>query len=284
MFYKRKDARLIDREIPVFNRMIPYMMRSRNESIITLKEPLIMTNTLKFISEHRDDQGKKLYNYFEILLAALMRTLAEYPHMNRFIMDGHYYQRNDLSCAFVIKTKLSVEDPERNVIIKCQPEDSLQVISERIKKAVNDAKTLDQDDQEKAMRTLFRFPTWIVKAVTASMMKMDKWGILPLSVTDLDALHTSFFMANLGSIGVNDAPAHHLFEWGTCSLFITSGRIRKEQIINRTGKSSIEDVLNVCFSIDERISEGFYYSRVIKMFKKMVENPKLLEIPFKGSK
>ena len=277
MFYRRKDAKLIDKEIPVFNRMIPYMMRGRNESMITLKEPLIMTETLKFISERRDENGKKLYNYFEILIAAVMKTFSTYPHMNRFIMGGHYYQRNELSCAFVIKTKLSVEEPERNVIVRCQPEDTLPVISRRIKEAVEEGKTLDQDEQEKAMKVLFSFPSWIVNLVTGAMIKLDKWGLLPLSVTDLDALHTSLFMANLGSIGLNDAPAHHLFEWGTCSLFITSGRIRKEQVIDRMGNNSIEDVLKVCFSIDERISEGFYYSRVIKMFRKLVENPELLE-------
>lgn len=276
MFYKRKDAKLIDKEIPIFNRMIPYMMRSRNESIITLKEPLVMTKALNFINEKRDENGKRILNYFDILVAAVVKTLDKYPRMNRFIMGGHYYQRNDTSIAFVIKTKFSIDDPERNVIIKCSPEDNLLVISNKIKTAVNESKTTLEDDGEKAMKILFSMPSFIVNLVTKFMIKLDKWGMLPLSVTDIDALHTSVFMANLGSIGINDAPAHHLFEWGTCSLFITSGRMKKEQVVSKRGEVSIEDVINVCFSIDERIAEGYYYSLVIKQFKKYVENPELL--------
>lgn len=278
MFYRRKDGKLIDKDIAIYNRMIPYLMRGRNESIITLQETLIMDKTLNFIRENRDEKGRKLYNYFEILIAAVMKTFEEYPHMNRFIMGKHYYQRNELSCAFVIKTKFSVEDPERNVIIKVKPGDTLGIISGKIKKAVDFGKNTGEDDQDKAMKILFSLPTWLINVVTGAIKKMDQWGILPLSMTDLDALHVSVFMANLGSIGLNDAPAHHLFEWGNCSLFITSSRIRKDQVVDRIGNISVKNVMKVCFSIDERISEGYYYSRVVKRFKQLVENPHLLEL------
>lgn len=277
MFYRRKDGKLIDKEIATYNRMIPYLMRGRNESIITLQESLIMTDTLKFISNRRDETGKKLYNYFDIMIAAAMKTIEEYPHMNRFIMGRHYYQRNELNCAFVIKTKFSIEDPERNVIIRVKPGESLSEISRKIREGVEFGKNTEEDDQDKAMKILFSLPTWMINIVTGVIKKMDQWGILPLSMTDLDALHVSVFMANLGSIGLNDAPAHHLFEWGNCSLFITSSRIRKDQVVDRMGNVSIKDVMKVCFSIDERISEGFYYARVVKRFKQLVENPHLLE-------
>ncbi|MDA3811966.1 MAG: hypothetical protein PF518_16740 [Spirochaetaceae bacterium] len=211
------------------------------------------------------------------MIAAIMKVMEMYPHMNRFIMGGHYYQRNELSCAFVVKTKLTVEDPERNVIIRCLPGDSLPIISRKIKEAVEIGKNIAEDEQDRAMKILFSLPTGIVNIVTGAVKWLDKLGLLPLAMTDLDALHVSVFMANLGSIGLNNAPTHHLFEWGNCSLFITSGRIKKDHVVNRMGETSIEDVLNVCFSIDERISEGFYYSQVIKSFRKFIENPHFLE-------
>jgi len=277
MFYRRKDGKLIDKEIPLINRMFPYVMRGRIESMITLRESLVMTKTLKYISENRDSAGNKRFNYFEILIAAAMKTLNEFPHMNRFIMGGHYYQRHDLSCAFVIKTKFSVEDPERNVIVKFSPGDTLDTISKRIKEAVTYGKTADEVEQDRFMHLLFKMPTAFLNFITGAMKWMDTRGWLPLSVTDMDALHVSVFIANLGSIGINDAPAHHLFEWGNCSLFIATSRIKKDQVMDRLGEPSIQDVMNVCFSIDERISEGYYYSRVIKRFRQLIENPELLE-------
>ncbi|OQY38400.1 MAG: hypothetical protein B6229_05945 [Spirochaetaceae bacterium 4572_7] len=276
MLYKRKDAQLIDNKIPIFNRMIPYMMRGRNESIITLKEPLVMTNTLEFINSTRDEDGKRLYTYFEVLLAAIMRILTLYPRLNRFIMDGHYYKRNELSISFVIKTVLDIDEPERNVTLKCKPGETIEEISTKVRKLINEAKTTNEDDGEKALLTLFKFPSFIVNIITKAIIGLDKKGLLPLSMTDVDALHVSAFVANLGSIGINDAPAHHLFEWGTCSIFITSGRIRKEQVVSKTGEITVEDVLNICFSIDERIADGFYYSQVIKKFKQLIANPEEL--------
>lgn len=270
MFYRRKDAKLIDRKIPIFNRMIPYLMRGRNESIITLKERITVTETLKFTKEHSQ------YSYFDILVTAMIKTINKYPHLNRFIMDGHYYQRNRVSCAFVIKTKLTLDSPERNVIIWPEDIDKLDDITKMVKDGIRKAKSVEEDEQEKVIKILFKFPTFIIKWVTALIIKMDRWGILPLDFTDFDALHSSVFMANLGSIGINDAPAHHLFEWGTCSIFITSAKIRKEQVIDRDGNIRVEDILNVCFSIDERISDGFYYSKAIKYFKKLVEHPEML--------
>ncbi len=277
MFYKRKDAKLINKEIPVFNRMIPYMMRKRNESMITLREPLILTKTLEFVNNRRDTNGVRVYTYFDILITSIMRVMVLYPQMNRFIMGGNYYQRNNISCSFVIKTKLTLDSPERNITIQCTPDDNLEIITQKIKDAINDSLEAEQDDQEKAMKILFSLPPFLVNLITSTVIKLDKYGLLPLSVTEFDSLHSSVFMANLGSIGINDAPAHHLFEWGTGSLFITSGRIKKQQVIDKTGNVSIQDVLNVCFSIDERISDGFYYAKVIKQFKKAVENPELLE-------
>lgn len=277
MLYKRKDAKLIDSEIPIFNRMIPYLMRGRNESIITLKESIIMTNTLKYIDNNRDQEGKKKYNYFTILIASVVKTFIQYPRMNRFIIGGHYYQRNKLSVAFVIKTSLSIDSPERNVIVYFDDNDTLDSISTKINSAITHGKLAKEDKQENAMNFLFKFPTFLINFITSLIIKFDKWGILPLEMTELDALHNSVFMANLGSIGINDAPAHHLFEWGTCSLFITSGRIKKEHVIDKKGESTVENVLNVCFSIDERIADGFYFSKVIKQFKKFVEDPKTME-------
>ncbi len=270
MFYKRKDAKLIDKEIPVYNRMIPYIMKGRNDSMITLSETLIMTQNLNFTTENK-------YTYFEVIIAATMKIMSEYPKMNCFIMDGHYYQRNETSCSFVIKTKLDIDSPERNVTIKCHASDNLSSISGKVRDAVEKSKYSDEDDQGKAMSILFSFPSFVAKLVTSFMFKFDKLGLLPLSVTDFDSMHSSVFLANLGSIGINNAPAHHLFEWGTCSLFITSGKIKKEQVVSKQGEVSIKDVLNVCFSIDERIADGLYFSKVIKLFKKLVENPDLLQ-------
>ena len=37
--------------------------------------------------------------------------------------------------------------------------------------------------------------------------------------------------------------------------------------------------LDVGFIIDERLADGFYYARTIRLFKLLLERPELLELP-----
>jgi hypothetical protein len=45
-----------------------------------------------------------------------------------------------------------------------------------------------------------------------------------------NSLFVSAYVTNVGSIGL-DAPYHHMYEWGTTSLFSSLGQIHKDYII-----------------------------------------------------
>ena len=87
-------------------------------------------------------------------------------------------------------------------------------------------------------------------------------------------------IANLGSIKCG-APYHHLTEYGTNSLMVTVGEIHKENVIDADGNTRIRDVVEMGITIDERIGDGFYFAKSIKLFKYLLNNPELLETPFK---
>ena len=38
--------------------------------------------------------------------------------------------------------------------------------------------------------------------------------------------------------------------------------------------------IDLGLTIDERLADGFYYSRTVKLMRKLLENPELLERPF----
>ena len=43
-------------------------------------------------------------------------------------------------------------------------------------------------------------------------------------------------------------------------------------------KIEFRDGVKLGFTIDERIADGFYYAKSVRLFKKLAENPELLDL------
>ncbi len=89
----------------------------------------------------------------------------------------------------------------------------------------------------------------------------------------------SVYFAHLGSIQL-DAVYHHPYEVGNAGIFIVIGKIHKEAIVNEeTDVIEIKRLVDLKFSFDERIAEGFYAGPSVYMLNNFIENPELLEKP-----
>ena len=68
----------------------------------------------------------------------------------------------------------------------------------------------------------------------------------------------------------------YLTEMGTNSVIITIGKINeKQEIIN--GKVETRSYCNFGVTLDERIADGFYFIKAIKLLEYILNNPILLE-------
>ena len=45
------------------------------------------------------------------------------------------------------------------------------------------------------------------------------------------------------------------------------------------GSCEVRPVLNIGITLDERIADGYYYSKTVKLVKHLLANPELLELP-----
>ena len=276
MFYRRNDAKLI-RGLSMINRMFPYMMRDKVGSQVYVPLKLYLDNTERYIREKAEAQGRRDLSYFDVLVAAVMRAIAQKPQLNRFIKGRRFYQRRDLSATFIVKKSLTEEGAERQAIITFDPSDTLEDSSAKLRAAIREMRIRDEDEGEKIMKVLFFLPSKIIDLFTWFMLKLDDRGMMPRHLRESDGMHTSIYIANLGSIGFVDAPFHHLYEWGTGSVFLTFGRLHRERTFSKDGTEMVRLVINAGVTIDERIGEGLTFSKAIGLFKKYVENPHLLE-------
>ena len=72
---------------------------------------------------------------------------------------------------------------------------------------------------------------------------------------------------------------HHLTNWGTCSVFCAIGEAKKRPFFDDDGAVHMKDSVDIGLTIDERIADGYYYSRTVQLLKKLLENPELLDRP-----
>lgn len=120
-------------------------------------------------------------------------------------------------------------------------------------------------------------PGPLIRLVVNTLMFMDRHNVLPKSVIDASPFHTSLFITNLRSLGINHI-FHHVYEFGTTGLFIAIGKEKNEPVFNGT-QLVIEKRMGFGLVTDERFCDGLYFARSLKILKKFLNNPSLLEVP-----
>jgi pyruvate/2-oxoglutarate dehydrogenase complex dihydrolipoamide acyltransferase (E2) component len=112
------------------------------------------------------------------------------------------------------------------------------------------------------------------------LQRLSASGHLPQMLTDGDTNHTTVLLSNLGSIKCPSC-YHHLNNYGTNSIMITVGVLRKELKIMPDGSTQPRDILTLGFTADERIADGFYFAKSLRLAEYILQHPQLLEIPLK---
>ena len=102
---------------------------------------------------------------------------------------------------------------------------------------------------------------------------------MPASLIETDPYYTSCVISNLGSIKLK-CGYHHLTNWGTCSLFCVIGEKKLRPIHDENGAVEMRETLDLGLTIDERLADGYYYSKSVRLLKKLLQEPELLEKPF----
>jgi pyruvate/2-oxoglutarate dehydrogenase complex dihydrolipoamide acyltransferase (E2) component len=109
---------------------------------------------------------------------------------------------------------------------------------------------------------------------------MDYHGCYPASLMKDDPYFSSAFVSNLGSIKMH-ASYHHLANWGTNSFFMIIGEKKKRPFELEDGTVELRESIPLGLTIDERIADGLYFMNSIKLFRHLISNPELLDLPIK---
>ncbi len=276
-FGDRKDGRLI-RELDSLHFVtgVIYPNRCDNEAFIS--ETIDLTNLNEFLKKKNAGNPDYKYNLFQCILTALVRTITLREKLNRFIANDNFYQRNEVSASFVVKKQFADNGGEALAFLHTKGDNNLDSIHEYIRKQVMECRSDKVDSSTNAMDIFNKMPRWFSKFVIHIMMFVERHGWIPRSIVATDPYYSSVVLSNLGSIGMKSG-YHHLTNWGTCSMICLIGQMKDRPFYDEKGNVTMRPSVDLGITLDERLADGYYYSKSVKLLKKLLENPELLDEP-----
>lgn len=278
-FGDRRDGTLLH-DIDAIHYIMPMIYPNRCDNEAFISERIDLTNANRYLEKKNAENPAYRYNLFQLVVTALLKTITLRPKMNRFIANKNMYQRNEISAAFVIKTVFSDNGGEALAFIHATDEDTIDTIHDEIFSQVSKRRRGESESTADSMELLQKVPRFLTKAIVCVARFLDRHGWVPQPLISADPYYASVVLSNLGSIGLKSA-YHHLTNWGTNSVFCAIGEKKRRPFYDENGNMEMRDSVDLGLTIDERIADGYYYSKTIKLFCKLLENPELLELPLK---
>lgn len=269
--FRRPDGELVTNESPV-RYMIPYLMIGRNESVCYHDELIDLTKTKAWLRDYNKHHSDNPLSLFHLILWAIGRGLHARPGMNRFVSGGRIYQRNETLLSFAAKKKFADDAPLVTIKMPFKSDEPVGQTHDRIQQSIESGRAGVITTTDKELALAMAIPGPVLRLVMALLRGLDRVNLLPKAMIDSDPMYTSCFIANLGSVGL-DRTYHHLYEYGTASLFCVIGVPKKHVFIDRRGNTIVKDGVEMRWTFDERINDGFYCAASLRYFAQLIEDP-----------
>ena len=275
----RRDGVLL-RHLDPMHFIVPLIYPNRCDNEAYISEKIDLEPIKAWLEKKNAEETDFPYTIFHVIVAAMLKTLKLRPKMNRFIANKNMYQRKHLSAAFVVKKQFSDEAAEALAFLYAEDDDTIASLHEKLRKQVQSCRSDKLDSSTENMDIFNKMPRFLSKFIVRIVRILDVLGIVPRSFVASDPYYSSVLLSNLGSIKLK-CGYHHLTNWGTCSLFCIIGEKKPAPYYDENGIAEMRETLDLGLTIDERLADGYYYSKSVRLLKYLLEHPQELEKPMK---
>ena len=274
MFGRRSDGKELKKADAIF-KLMPNLMVERCDAQVFFNQDVPISAIDTYIEE-KSKEGIKL-TLLDVIFAAIVRILAERPKLNRFAINGRIYARNAITICMTIKKSLSDDAEETNLKVYFNGTENIFEVRDKLQKMIAENKVVEtENSMDKTAKALSKIPTGFLKLAIKFIRFLDKHGHLPKFLIHVSPFHTSAYVTNVGSIGI-DSIYHHLYNFGTTSMFFAVGK-KKKSYVFEDEEIQKERCVNIAFVGDERICDGYYYALSFRSLSKYLQHPELLEL------
>ncbi|MBE6734912.1 MAG: 2-oxo acid dehydrogenase subunit E2 [Ruminococcaceae bacterium] len=268
----RADGKKTKNVFPMY-KVAAHIMNKRYDAMnmITLDIPL---EPIRTYLNKKKKEGIYM-SHIGLFIAAYLRTLCEFPHLNRFVVNKKIYSRTEIAVGMVV---LKAGDINNETMSKMyfDLEDTSFDVQKRIEEFVDDNRQSGENGTDKIINTLLSIPGLLTVGVGLFKL-MDRYGLLPKAIIDVSPFHESLLISNLASIRTNHI-YHHVYEFGTTSVGMTMGNMR-EVPKTKNGEVVLERCIPIGLVMDERIATGVYFAQAFRKFRDYLAHPEKLETP-----
>lgn len=280
----RWDGYEIKKDIDTFQKLIPYLMKTRAASSNYFNLSFDATEIVNYLDRKNEearkngeiDENSKKYNYNQFFIAAIVRIFALRPRLNRFIAGKKIYQRHDIEIAYVIKKEYSDEGEETITTSAFERDSNIDDVISIVTPTIKGVREETDDETSDFINTFIKLPNFIISFIIRVLDYLTDIGHYPQIMKSIDPMQSSVFVTNIGSLNLVGAPLHHLYDRGTSSLFVMIGKVSKKCIPTTEG---IEEkyMVDIGITMDERITDGFYFIQSLKLLEEIFKHPEQLD-------
>lgn len=270
-FRDRKDG--IRVRISGFDKFLYLLKPRRSEAEVYISKKIDVSDLVKYMEKKKKDNEE--ITYFHLFSTAVAKLVYNKPYLNRFIMGSNKYERNEVTLSFVAKTKFEDDAKELLKVIKIEDDDNVDTISKKIFGSVRKIRSNEISHTDDFVNSLSKLPGMVMSIIVWFVKKLDRFDLLPKSLTENSIYHSSVLISNLGSIHC-DGIYHNLTNFGTNSILLTIGEIKEEACVI-DGKIDKRYICDFGITLDERIADGVYFAKSLNLLEYILNNPSMLE-------
>jgi hypothetical protein len=272
----RRDGWRVHSNDPVFY-LIPHIMNTRLDSMVFFEERVDTEILDNFVRKLRRESEMKNLARLVVFMAVVVRAMSQYPKINRFVAGGKIYARNSISISLTVKKEMKLDSEESTITPSFSPDATLPEIWRIVQDELDKVKGANAEDNDTGavVNLVSSLPQWLIKAVVNSFRRKDKKKGVPKFIHEASPFHASMFITDIGSVGIGSV-YHHLYEFGTCSIFASMGRKEKVLALGENGEVKEKQTINFRFTVDERILDGYYYGKALRYMVHLMKHPELL--------
>ena len=273
-FGDRKDGRRL-RTLPPMQRVMPYIMKRRSDAQNTFADNLDITEADKMVRV-KVKEGMTNFSLLHIILAAYVRMIAQRPGVNRFVSGQKIFARNNIEIVMAVKKEMSLEGRDTMIKVVFPPDATVDEVYEIFNRTVEEATKVEGETFfDTVAKVLISFPGFVLRFIVWLLFALDYIGWLPRVLTNVSPFHGSMIITSMGSLGIKPI-YHHIYDFGNLPVFLAYGNKYTVNSIDRDGIVHRRRFVDLKAVTDERICDGYYYASALKILKKLIQNPEVL--------
>ena len=270
----RKDGKRV-KNLDGMHGLITHIKPYRADSDVYINTKIDVTEMVKYVEKLKKTKEYEHLTYFHVFSTAIAKLVYNRPLLNRFVINRRYYDRNFVNLSFVAKREFTDTSEENFSSLIIEKDDNLKTISDKISGKVKSVRQSKLNSADDFMDKVGKLPVGLLRIICSLLKFADNHDLIPQSLTKNSIYHSSVIMTNLGSINCGSI-YHNLTDFGTNSILIAIGKITEEPMVVN-GKIEIRKVCDFGINLDERIADGFYFTKSLEYFRYVLEHPELLE-------